>query len=117
MPALISARFRKRMWMVSGRKALNMIAPASLDSRAENFAFFSKLGETHAAEVVGGINNLKGSQLMQPLFEFSGACSGCGETPYIKLLTQLIGDRLIIANATGCSSILAEIYRLPLLHQ
>lgn len=90
----------------NGRKALNMIAPASvMAAERENFAFFTRLSETHAAEVAGGINNLKGSQLMQPLFEFSGACSGCGETPYIKLLTQLIGDRLMIANATGCSSI------------
>jgi pyruvate-ferredoxin/flavodoxin oxidoreductase len=50
-------------------------------------------------------DTVKGSQLLQPLFEFSGACSGCGETPYLKLLTQLFGDRLVIANATGCSSI------------
>ena len=49
--------------------------------------------------------SIKGSQLLQPLFEFSGACSGCGETPYLKLLTQLVGDRLVVANATGCSSI------------
>jgi pyruvate-ferredoxin/flavodoxin oxidoreductase len=49
--------------------------------------------------------SIKGSQLLEPLFEFSGACSGCGETPYLKLLTQLVGDRLLIANATGCSSI------------
>lgn len=91
---------------LNGRKALNMIAPAPvIAAERENFAFFAQLSETHASEVVGGINNLKGSQLMQPLFEFSGACSGCGETPYIKLLTQLIGDRLMIANATGCSSI------------
>ncbi len=48
---------------------------------------------------------MKDLQLLQPLFEFSGACAGCGETPYIKLLTQLFGDRLYIANATGCSSI------------
>lgn len=48
---------------------------------------------------------LKGSQFEQPLFEFSGACAGCGETPYAKLLTQLFGDRMMIANATGCSSI------------
>ncbi|MCO4756358.1 MAG: hypothetical protein KC478_17895, partial [Bacteriovoracaceae bacterium] len=51
------------------------------------------------------VTNLKGSQFLEPLFEFSGACSGCGETPYIKLLTQLYGDRIMIANATGCSSI------------
>jgi pyruvate-ferredoxin/flavodoxin oxidoreductase len=49
--------------------------------------------------------DVKGSQFLQPLFEFSGACAGCGETPYIKMLTQLFGDRMIIANATGCSSI------------
>ena len=49
--------------------------------------------------------SVKGSQFRQPLFEFSGACAGCGETPYIKLITQLFGDRMIIANATGCSSI------------
>jgi len=51
------------------------------------------------------VNNVKNSQFLQPLFEFSGACAGCGETPYIKLITQLFGDRMIIANATGCSSI------------
>ena len=50
-------------------------------------------------------NTVKGSQFLQPLFEFSGACAGCGETPYIKLVTQLFGDRMMIANATGCSSI------------
>ena len=48
---------------------------------------------------------VKGSQFLRPLFEFSGACAGCGETPYVKLITQLFGDRMIIANATGCSSI------------
>ena len=48
---------------------------------------------------------VKGSQFRQPLIEFSGACAGCGETPYIKLVTQLFGDRMMIANATGCSSI------------
>ncbi len=48
---------------------------------------------------------VKGSQFQQPLFEFSGACAGCGETPYVKLVTQLFGDRMYIANATGCSSI------------
>lgn len=89
-----------------GKKALNMVPQLPIrEQERENFAYFSKLGETHAEDVSGGIASLKGSQLMQPLFEFSGACSGCGETPYIKLLTQLIGDRLMIANATGCSSI------------
>jgi pyruvate-ferredoxin/flavodoxin oxidoreductase len=51
------------------------------------------------------LSQVKDVQLLQPLFEFSGACAGCGETPYIKLLTQLFGDRAVIANATGCSSI------------
>ena len=51
------------------------------------------------------LNQVKYNQLLQPLFEFSGACPGCGETPYLKLLTQLFGDRTLIANATGCSSI------------
>ena len=51
------------------------------------------------------LGTIKNSQLLQPLFEFSGACAGCGETPYVKLMSQLFGDRAIIANATGCSSI------------
>jgi pyruvate-ferredoxin/flavodoxin oxidoreductase len=51
------------------------------------------------------LKTVKNSQLLEPLFEFSGACSGCGETPYVKLLTQLFGDRIMVANATGCSSI------------
>ena len=90
----------------TGIKAIHMVPQLPIrEQERDNFAFFSKLGETKAEQVTGGINNLKGSQLMQPLFEFSGACAGCGETPYIKLLTQLIGDRLLIANATGCSSI------------
>src|SRR5262249_26309575 len=50
-------------------------------------------------------DSVKGSQVLEPLFEFSGACAGCGETPYLKLITQLFGDRMIVANATGCSSI------------
>jgi len=69
----------------------------------ENVEFFTKLPE----DVLGNTKEttVKGSQFKQPLFEFSGACAGCGETPYIKLATQLFGDRMIIANATGCSSI------------
>jgi pyruvate-ferredoxin/flavodoxin oxidoreductase len=68
-----------------------------------NEAFFEKL----PYDVLDGLkrDTVKGSQLLQPLFEFSGACAGCGETPYIKLATQLFGDRMIIANDTGCSSI------------
>ena len=50
-------------------------------------------------------DTVKGSQVLEPLFEFSGACAGCGETPYLKLVTQLFGDRMVVANATGCSSI------------
>ena len=67
-----------------------------------NFAFFRALPEVPRLLVK---SDVKSSQFLQPLFEFSGACSGCGETPYLKLLTQLFGDRLMIANATGCSSI------------
>ena len=69
---------------------------------ARSFEFFLDLPEVDRTTLR---MDLKGSQFLQPLFEFSGACSGCGETPYIKLLTQLFGDRLIVANATGCSSI------------
>lgn len=75
----------------------------NLEEQAGNWSFFLDLPEVDA----GRIQRLdaKGSQFLQPLFEYSGACSGCGETPYVKLLTQLFGDRLLIANATGCSSI------------
>ncbi|HXH07617.1 MAG TPA: pyruvate:ferredoxin (flavodoxin) oxidoreductase [Vicinamibacterales bacterium] len=85
------------------RKALAMHPQAPLRERErENFAFFLTLPPREPAEVK---LDVKGSQLLEPLFEFSGACAGCGETPYIKLLTQLFGDRVFIANATGCSSI------------
>ena len=56
------------------------------------------------------VQSVKGSQMQQPLLEFSAACAGCGETPYVKLLTQMFGDRLVIANATGCSSIWGNPY-------
>jgi pyruvate-ferredoxin/flavodoxin oxidoreductase len=69
----------------------------------EGWDFFRSLPELDRTLVEPA--SIKGSQLLEPLFEFSGACSGCGETPYLKLLTQLIGDRLLVANATGCSSI------------
>jgi pyruvate-ferredoxin/flavodoxin oxidoreductase len=69
-----------------------------------NWDYFLKLPEIHRNGNLS-FRNIKDIQLLQPLFEFSGACSGCGETPYIKLMTQLFGDRAIIANATGCSSI------------
>jgi len=69
----------------------------------ENEKFFESLPDSYLDGVK--IDTIKGSQFLTPLFEFSGACAGCGETPYIKLATQLFGDRMIIANATGCSSI------------
>ncbi len=70
---------------------------------AENWRFFLSIPDTDPS--LFRIDTVKGSQFVRPLFEFSGACAGCGETPYVKLLTQLFGDRLYIANATGCSSI------------
>ncbi|HYX29042.1 MAG TPA: pyruvate:ferredoxin (flavodoxin) oxidoreductase, partial [Pyrinomonadaceae bacterium] len=87
------------------RKALNMKPQLPLrDSERVNWDYFLKLPEVHRNGALT-FKNIKDIQLLQPLFEFSGACSGCGETPYIKLMTQLFGDRAIIANATGCSSI------------
>ena len=68
-----------------------------------NIAFFEALPVNDRARV--DFANVRGVQFLEPLFEFSGACAGCGETPYLKLLSQLFGDRLQIANATGCSSI------------
>jgi len=86
------------------KKAINMAPQASLrDAEAKNFEFFMGLPDVDATRV--SRFTVKGSQLLPPLFEFSGACAGCGETPYIKLVTQLYGDHTIIANATGCSSI------------
>ena len=84
-------------------KSIDMVeqAPVVERERAQYEAFLA-LPELDAASVK---HDLRTAQLMQPLFEYSGACSGCGETPYIKLLTQLVGDHLLIANATGCSSI------------
>jgi pyruvate/2-oxoacid:ferredoxin oxidoreductase beta subunit/pyruvate/2-oxoacid:ferredoxin oxidoreductase alpha subunit/Pyruvate/2-oxoacid:ferredoxin oxidoreductase delta subunit len=88
-----------------GRKALNMAPqlPARDEARA-NWAYFLRLPDLHKNGLLK-FDSVKNVQLLQPLFEFSGACAGCGETPYIKLLTQLFGDRALIANATGCSSI------------
>lgn len=85
-------------------KALNMHPqPPLRKQERENFEFFLSLPLVDRKEVK--VETVKGSQLLEPLFEFSGACSGCGETPYLKLVSQLFGDRSIIANATGCSSI------------
>jgi pyruvate-ferredoxin/flavodoxin oxidoreductase len=87
------------------RKALNMQPQLPLRaSERVNWDYFLTLPDLHKNGLIA-FNSVKNVQLLQPLFEFSGACAGCGETPYIKLLTQLFGDRAIIANATGCSSI------------
>ncbi len=87
------------------RKALNMQAQLPLrDSERMNWEYFLTLPEIRRNGDLT-FSSVKNVQLLQPLFEFSGACAGCGETPYIKLMTQLFGDRAIIANATGCSSI------------
>jgi pyruvate-ferredoxin/flavodoxin oxidoreductase len=85
-------------------KAINMAPKAPVvDSERENIAFFERLPVNDRARV--DFANVRGIQFLEPLFEFSGACAGCGETPYLRLLSQLFGDRLQIANATGCSSI------------
>ncbi|MFC1607402.1 thiamine pyrophosphate-dependent enzyme, partial [Candidatus Latescibacterota bacterium] len=86
------------------RHAINMVSQFPIRKReVENYDFFLAIPETDPS--VYKRNTLKGSQLIKPLFEYSGACAGCGETPYVKLLSQLYGDRAMIANATGCSSI------------
>ncbi|HET8723510.1 MAG TPA: pyruvate:ferredoxin (flavodoxin) oxidoreductase [Anaeromyxobacteraceae bacterium] len=86
-----------------GHKAINMQAMAPLrEQERRNYDFFLALPDPDRTRVK---LDVKGTQFLEPLFEYSGACAGCGETPYIKLLTQLYGDRAIIANATGCSSI------------
>jgi pyruvate-ferredoxin/flavodoxin oxidoreductase len=85
-------------------KAVNMMSqPPIRESERENWNFFLKIPEVDRR--VLSLSQVKDVQLLQPLFEFSGACAGCGETPYIKLMSQLFGDRAIIGNATGCSSI------------
>jgi pyruvate-ferredoxin/flavodoxin oxidoreductase len=87
-----------------GRKAINMAdQPSIRETERANWEFFQELPEGDPC--VTNPTTVKNSQLLQPLFEFSGACAGCGETPYVKLVSQLFGDRSIIANATGCTSI------------
>ena len=87
-----------------GRKAINLAEREPLvAAERDNIAFFETLPENDRSRVDFG--TVRGTQFLEPLFEFSGACAGCGETPYIKLLSQLFGDRLMVANATGCSSI------------
>ncbi len=89
---------------IEGVKAINMkLQEPVREEETESYDFFLNLPETDRSRFK--VTSVKGSQFVKPLFEYSGACLGCGETPYIKLMTQLFGDRLMIANATGCSSI------------
>jgi len=85
-------------------RAIDMLPKAEhLARERENWDFFLSIPDPVRADI--RTDTVKGSQQLRPLFEFSGACAGCGETPYLKLLTQLVGDRMVVANATGCSSI------------
>jgi pyruvate-ferredoxin/flavodoxin oxidoreductase len=87
-----------------GRKAINMAPqPPIRETEAKNWDFFMNIPDLDRK--LFNPSTIKNSQLLRPLFEFSGACAGCGETPYVKLVSQLFGDRAVIANATGCSSI------------
>ncbi|HPE36583.1 MAG TPA: pyruvate:ferredoxin (flavodoxin) oxidoreductase, partial [Spirochaetales bacterium] len=87
---------------VEGRKAINFVDQLSVrEVESKNWEFFLSIPETPKPNTA----TIKGIAMKKPLFEFSGACAGCGETPYIKMMTQLFGDRAVIANATGCSSI------------
>jgi pyruvate-ferredoxin/flavodoxin oxidoreductase len=87
----------------AGRKAINLEPVAERSAQRANVAFFETIPVNRRSRV--DFANVRGVQYLEPLFEFSGACSGCGETPYLKLLTQLFGGRATVANATGCSSI------------
>jgi pyruvate-ferredoxin/flavodoxin oxidoreductase len=88
----------------TGRKAINMVEqPPIRDRENVNWEFFLTLPEVDRSAI--SLGTVKNAALLRPLFEFSGACAGCGETPYVRLLSQLFGDRAIVANATGCSSI------------
>jgi pyruvate-ferredoxin/flavodoxin oxidoreductase len=87
-----------------GRRAINMAPqPPLREQEVENWDFFMSIPDLDRKLI--NPSTIKNSQLLRPLFEFSGACAGCGETPYVKLVSQLFGDRTIVANATGCSSI------------
>jgi pyruvate-ferredoxin/flavodoxin oxidoreductase len=89
---------------VEGKKAINMESKLDhLIAERANWDYFLSIPDTDRALI--NPETIKGSQLMRQLFEFSGACAGCGETPYVKLVTQFFGDRMLVANATGCSSI------------
>lgn len=85
-------------------KAINMMGQEELrETESENLDYFLAIPEADRTKI--NVSSVKDSQFLEPLFEYSGACSGCGETPYVKLVSQLFGDRALIANATGCSSI------------
>jgi pyruvate-ferredoxin/flavodoxin oxidoreductase len=89
---------------VAKHKAINMLPKLDhLEQERKNWSYFLEIPEFDRSRLK--VASVKGSQFVQPLFEFSGACAGCGETPYLKLVSQLVGDRVVIANATGCSSI------------
>ena len=89
---------------VAKRRAINMEYKLDhLDRERQNWDYFLALPEYDRSKVV--MDQMKSNQLLEPTFEFSGACSGCGETPYVKLISQLFGERMLVANATGCSSI------------
>jgi pyruvate-ferredoxin/flavodoxin oxidoreductase len=96
--------YKKENGAKTDRKAINLeLQPPLRLQEAENWQFFLTIPQTDRKLIKAA--SVKGSQLLEPLFEFSGACAGCGETPYVKLMTQLFGDRVLVANATGCSSI------------
>lgn len=100
----ICPAFKKVDGVKTDRKAINMEAqPPLREQEKENWEYFLTIPNTD--QKLLNLSTTEGTQLLQPLFEFSGACAGCGETPYVKLMSQLFGDRAVIANATGCSSI------------
>jgi pyruvate-ferredoxin/flavodoxin oxidoreductase len=100
----ICPAFQKKDGVKTEKKAINLNPQLPLvDQEKENWNYFLEIPDTDPSLIKR--NTTKGSQLLRPLFEFSGACAGCGETPYVKLLSQLFGDRAVIGNATGCSSI------------
>ncbi len=100
----ICPAFEKKDGVKTEKKAINLSHMLPLvEQEKENWEYFLEIPDTDPSLIKR--NTTKGSQLLRPLFEFSGACAGCGETPYVKLLSQLFGDRAVIGNATGCSSI------------
>jgi pyruvate-ferredoxin/flavodoxin oxidoreductase len=100
----ICPAFKKVDGVKTDKKAINMEPqPPLREQEKDNWEYFLTIPNTDTKLL--NLSTTKGTQLLQPLFEFSGACAGCGETPYVKLMSQLFGDRAVIANATGCSSI------------